>query len=583
MDNSSPEHDGYGQDGKPKRKSAKGRKLIRWDPDLDQLVLLCVDYCCTKQGILIPWDDVAGMVAPHLTGEAVKQHLAKITKYRQEEGHIVPPKLDRGQRRKPSAAAATPMPNRGRGKKAGANANNDNEPQPQAAPVKPGRSLLFIKAGPKSKRTPRTPAVDRARKKALPEKAVKSEDESDEEFDMKNIKPVARGAKRGRKPKSADDFDDDDDGTMYQTPSKKPKAADNYLRERPSVNYAEQMAQDEDDEDSITLKSDVKKEKRSSQGSSDDYNTPAAAPPQYGYTTPAHATPYQGYPPATTPGFDFSNQATPFDSSPIDGAFGLPGLNAFNNHAPPPMMQMPGGNSFDGAFHPLMPFQGNGNLDFNGGTGYGHPGFPAINQANALMAINGFARGQGGDFPTQFDSSVNQNTDRNVYNHNQNTDPNVYNHNNGVLNKSEDEDSKDNIVVNGMRDDASDGSIEYPSTNVTDRGLHSIMPYNAGGGLHIDTDYEVDVHRQDQQLMNTSPTDMANGDTGITPDLDQTGFVPRLPIHSTSFDSSCSPSYDLKNYAHAMSAHDAHMPNDDFLGLGQDDDFLGMGDGHHGY
>ncbi|KAK6386408.1 hypothetical protein LTR65_009009 [Meristemomyces frigidus] len=41
-----------------------------------------------------------------------------------------------------------------------------------------------------------------------------------------NIKPITRG----RKPESADDFDDDDDDedTRYQTPSKKPKTADNY-------------------------------------------------------------------------------------------------------------------------------------------------------------------------------------------------------------------------------------------------------------------------------------------------------------------------------------------------------------------
>ncbi|KAK6386409.1 hypothetical protein LTR65_009010 [Meristemomyces frigidus] len=56
-----------------------------------------------------------------------------------------------------------------------------------------------------------------------------------------------------KKPKSADDLGDDDEDTIYQTASKKPKSADDGDA-MPSVHYAEQIALDGDDKDSITLK-----------------------------------------------------------------------------------------------------------------------------------------------------------------------------------------------------------------------------------------------------------------------------------------------------------------------------------------
>ena len=68
------------------------------------MVLLCVDYVCARHAIAVPWDEVAEMVEPYLTGEAIKQHLVKIYRYREIDGHKVPPKLDRNQRRKAFAA-----------------------------------------------------------------------------------------------------------------------------------------------------------------------------------------------------------------------------------------------------------------------------------------------------------------------------------------------------------------------------------------------------------------------------------------------------------------------------------------------
>lgn len=87
---------------------------------------------------------------------------------------------------------------------------------------------------------------------------MKDEDESDGEFSLQNIKSVARGAKRNRKPKKVESDDEDE---LDETPTKKPKTTDNYLRARPDVDYTKQLAQDEDEEDgddSIALKSEVK-------------------------------------------------------------------------------------------------------------------------------------------------------------------------------------------------------------------------------------------------------------------------------------------------------------------------------------
>ena len=134
-------------------------------------------------------------------------------------------------------------------------------------PAKPGSSLLYKKPEPKSKRTPKkdtiipkTPVAGRGRKKAGT--PVKLEDDSDEAFITQLAKPVARTGKRGRKPKK-DDVDEED--SYLESPSKKPKT-NNYLREMPSVDYNEQMAQDDEDNDSeeegITLKSDYRQKKQ---------------------------------------------------------------------------------------------------------------------------------------------------------------------------------------------------------------------------------------------------------------------------------------------------------------------------------
>jgi hypothetical protein len=118
------------------RASTKGRQLKRWDGkisstrnitkpkrkvltkltvDEDQLLLLFCDYVTTQMGQPMPWNEIAAMFEPRdpasgrmvMTGEAIKQHLAKLRLHREKQGFRVPPKLDRNARRNAAAVQAT--------------------------------------------------------------------------------------------------------------------------------------------------------------------------------------------------------------------------------------------------------------------------------------------------------------------------------------------------------------------------------------------------------------------------------------------------------------------------------------------
>ena len=97
--------------------------------DEDQKLLLYVDYVCTEKGVVLPWDSIAAIMEPRdaskgekpMTGEAIKQHLAKLRDHREGQGLKVPPKLDRGARRSivgkhtPQTPAPTPRKSAGLG------------------------------------------------------------------------------------------------------------------------------------------------------------------------------------------------------------------------------------------------------------------------------------------------------------------------------------------------------------------------------------------------------------------------------------------------------------------------------------
>ncbi|KAF2765956.1 hypothetical protein EJ03DRAFT_377380 [Teratosphaeria nubilosa] len=326
----SPEHDDEEyediQPQKGKRKSAAGRKLVRWSPDLDQLVLLCVDHVAIKNNIIIPWDEVAGLINDYMTGEAIKQHLAKIYKYRELDGHAVPPKLDRNQRRmanRPSngstkSGAANTV--RGRGSK---KSGSDDVAEATPEPTKPGSSLLF-KPPPKTKtprrsaNTPKTPnAPGRGRKNVKPIKI--EDDDSDGEFGARKSKTANRGGKRGRATRR------EEEDLIEVSPSKKPKT-NGYLRATTAVDYAEQMDSEQHEEVDGTYH----EESPRTAGINQQHGLPHAPsnntiysqpPPQFAYPN-AQSTPQHSYPATQTP-INNSGTGSPHNAFAAHG-YGLP-------------------------------------------------------------------------------------------------------------------------------------------------------------------------------------------------------------------------------------------------------------------
>ena len=46
--------------------------------DMDKKLLLSIQSECNAQGVNIPWNNIAAIVGPTITGSAVIQHLAKL-------------------------------------------------------------------------------------------------------------------------------------------------------------------------------------------------------------------------------------------------------------------------------------------------------------------------------------------------------------------------------------------------------------------------------------------------------------------------------------------------------------------------
>ena len=73
---------------------------------MDQYLLLTIEYVCTTKGIAIPYSDVAAVMREELSGEAIKQHLAKLYKIRVNHDRTVPPPHGKQGRRHGKASKA---------------------------------------------------------------------------------------------------------------------------------------------------------------------------------------------------------------------------------------------------------------------------------------------------------------------------------------------------------------------------------------------------------------------------------------------------------------------------------------------
>ncbi|OQO04610.1 hypothetical protein B0A48_09532 [Cryoendolithus antarcticus] len=238
---SSPGNDSDG--GTPRlngRKSARGRQLKRWNPSEDQLLLLYIDSVCCVQGVALPWDEIGYAMEPRegegqpLSGEAIKQHLAKVRSARVEEGLRVPEKPNRNQRRvpPPKSTLATPASGKGRG-------GVKIKTEPLATPSKPSRSTLLA---------PPTRAEEAAAAK-LREKAARAaatNDKAAEKAAARYATPRTP-AKRGRQSR-ADVVSDDESDYQSDAPA---KGQVKRLRKTPRKNYAEPAPADSDDDHDI--------------------------------------------------------------------------------------------------------------------------------------------------------------------------------------------------------------------------------------------------------------------------------------------------------------------------------------------
>ncbi|RAQ40613.1 hypothetical protein AFGD_008956 [Aspergillus flavus] len=74
----------------------KKRTLVRWDDNLNELLLLTVQSVCNNQSIKIPWSEVASTMKNNVTEGAIVQHLAKLRTRRVDAGKEVPLPLRRG-------------------------------------------------------------------------------------------------------------------------------------------------------------------------------------------------------------------------------------------------------------------------------------------------------------------------------------------------------------------------------------------------------------------------------------------------------------------------------------------------------
>ncbi|BCS02704.1 uncharacterized protein AKAW2_60968A [Aspergillus luchuensis] len=87
----------------------KKRTLVRWDENLNELLLLTVQSVCNTKSIKIPWADVANTMGHNVTEGAIVQHLAKLRSRRVSADKAVPPPLRRGATAIPKSAEETPI------------------------------------------------------------------------------------------------------------------------------------------------------------------------------------------------------------------------------------------------------------------------------------------------------------------------------------------------------------------------------------------------------------------------------------------------------------------------------------------
>lgn len=170
--------------------------------DLDKNLMLSMQYVCSQEGIKIPWDSVAAVMADNVTGGAIVQHLAKLRARMVEQGIAVPPPLKRGGTTAPSKiysrkrkSAAEPIPDavrktpRSKNKVQSGNDEEDSPSDEAAEPDDPDAEWGVQKS--------------RVQRKSVVAKKIKREENDEDEEDMGetrgSVSPLVRKGTKNSK------------------------------------------------------------------------------------------------------------------------------------------------------------------------------------------------------------------------------------------------------------------------------------------------------------------------------------------------------------------------------------------------
>lgn len=292
----------------------------------------------------------------------------------------------------------------------------------------------------------------------------------------------------------------------------------------------------------------------SSQGSSDDYGAP---PPHFGLPTPAHVGQYHDYLSVATPAREYGNDVAPFNSSPVGCDYGLGGFRTYENYGAPPIMQIPSMNNLNQDFNPVPTYHGNNAFNFNSNVGYGSDIFGPGTQAEGVNALNQLHNSSSTFNPFRNMSTIGRSG---------------FEHTNGIMpeNEKESKGIKNTSSGTGAFDGTdSGGRVDVFAANAIGHGMGNL---NHGLGLHLNTS----IHDNHDSLGNTTFQNAfsTDGETGITPDMHQTGFgafEPHPLPHNASFDSGLGSDLIDDKAFEAMN-HEPKFHADDFFGAGGEDD-----------